>query len=73
MITQGEKLPLHVAARNGHLSIISVLLEKGAGIDSIEEVSGIDCYRGKAVFCNVMLKDGKILDVHPAVFSLITS
>lgn len=36
---QGERQPLHYAALNGHVATVELLLEKGADIEALDEVS----------------------------------
>ena len=46
MFWQNGNTPLHVASWNGELEAIALLLQKGANIDKVNNVSKITLYEG---------------------------
>ena len=46
MFWQIDDTPLHVASLNGQVEAIALLLQKGANIDKVNNVSKITLYEG---------------------------
>ena len=49
-VWQGGETPLHVASENNHTDLCKLLLDKGANVNSTDNVSNIILYAGCCVY-----------------------